>query len=165
MSGRRKIWFFGLLAVATLFVQNTSATYYLLDNSYKGGAWQAGRIHKDSGFDVLVDFAVYDTDRLHFSYETALADQFNIAGRYIYTYQIFNRPDEIYEVIAYFSILDTDREQIDEALLKGDTGCHGDCSWTVTPTSKDSDTRRVRGWTFDGGCISRGGHSWFLMCR
>jgi len=161
----RKIWFYSLLAVAALLVQDTSATYYLPDNSYKDGAWQAGQVYKGSGLDVLVDFAVYDTDGLQFAHETAFADQFDIAEQYIYTYQIFNQPDEIYEVITYFSILDIDGEQIYEALLKADTGYYDDCSGTAKPTSKDSNSQKGRGRTFDGGRMFRGGHSLFLVCR
>jgi hypothetical protein len=165
MSRRREIWVFSLLAVAALLVQNASATYYLPDNSYVGGPWRGGSIRKESGFDALLDFAVYDTDSLKFVYETALADQLNVDGQYIYTYRIFNRADEIYEVIAYFGTLDIGGEQISEALLRGDNCCHGNCSWAVTPTSKDSGTQRVRTWTSDGGRTFRGGHSRFLVCR
>jgi len=152
MSRRRKIWFLGLLVVATLFAQSVSAACYLPGSSYENGAWQGSLIYEENE-NVLIDFVVYDTDRLHFAHETALADQFNIAGQYIYTYQIFNRPDEIhdeiYEVTACFSILDIDGDQIDEALLKGDTGCHSDCSRVGAPARQHRYTQRLWGRIHD----------------
>jgi len=162
--GTGKILFCGLLIVATLFARTASATYYLPDSSYEGGAWQGSSTYEKNGFNVLVDFAVYDTGNLpEFADETALAEQLNLAGQYIYAYQIFNHRDDIYEEIAYFGILDIDEQQIDEALIKNDTGSYDDGSGGVAPTPEDSEIQGTWVWTFDGGYISAGEHSWFLV--
>jgi len=163
MKRTGKILVCGLLIVATLFARTASATYYLPDSSYEGGAWQGNSIYEENGFNVLVDFAVYDTGNLQFADETALAEQLNLAGQYIYAYQIFNHWGDIYEEIAYFGILDIDKQPIDEALIKNDTGSYDDGSGGVAPTPEDSEIQGTWVWTFDGGYISAGEHSWFLV--
>jgi hypothetical protein len=65
----RKTWVFSLLVVATLFAGTASATIYLPDSSYEEGAWQGSSIYEEEGFNVLVEFAVYDTDNLQFAGE------------------------------------------------------------------------------------------------
>jgi hypothetical protein len=163
MMRLRKIWAFNLLLVATLFAGTASATLYLPDSSYEDGAWQGNRIYEEDGFSVLVEFSVYDTDNLQFAEETALAEQLGLAGQYIYAYQIFNHVDDIYEEVAYFGILDSEGEQISEAAIMGDTTCHDDGSGGVAPTPEDSETQGTWVWTFDGGYVSAGEHSWFLV--
>jgi uncharacterized protein (UPF0333 family) len=162
MRGIKKIWFFGLLVVAALFAQSASATYYLPGSSYENGAWRSSLIYEENG-NVLIDFAVYDTDNLQPAGKIALAERLNMAGQYIYTYQIFDHPDDIYEEISYFGILDINGVQVGEALFKGDTGCYDDGSRRVAPTPKDSNARGTWIWTFDGGYMSRGEHSRFLV--
>jgi hypothetical protein len=159
----RKTWVFSLLVVATLFAGTASATIYLPDSSYEEGAWQGSSIYEEEGFNVLVEFAVYDTDNLQFAGEIALDAQLNLAGQYIYAYQIFNHMEDIYEEIAYFGILDIDRQPVDEALIENDTGSHDDGSGGLAPTPEDSDVQGTWVWTFDGGFISAGEHSWFLV--
>jgi hypothetical protein len=95
MKGTRKIWLSGLVALAMLFAGTASAAFYLPESSYEGGAWQGSKIYDEDGFNVLVDFAVYDTDNLQLVDETELAGQLNLAGQYIYAYLIFNHMDDI----------------------------------------------------------------------
>lgn len=162
MKSKRNFRFLVLLLVAALFAQSVSATYYLPGSSYENGAWQSSLIYEENE-NVLIDFAVYDTDNLQPAGKIVLAERLNMAGQYIYTYQIFDHPDDIYEEISYFGILDINGVQVDEALFKGDTGCYDDGSRRVAPTPKDSNARRTWVWTFDGGYMSQGEHSWFLV--
>jgi len=163
--GTRRIWLFGLLVVATLFVCSASATYCLPDSSYEDGAWQGGSIYRENGFNVLTDFTVYDVANLQLADENALAEQLNAAGQHIYTYQIFNYPNDMYEEIVRFGALNIDGAHIDEAPTGNGIGCHSDCSWTVTPMSKGGDIRGDWVWTTDGGYISQGRHPRFLVFR
>jgi hypothetical protein len=163
MKGTKKIWLFGLVALTTLFAGTASATFYLPQSSYEDGAWQGSKIYNEDGFNVLVDFAVYDTDDLQLADETELAGQLALDGQYIYAYQVFNHMDDIYEDVAYFGILDSEGEQIDEALIMGDTTSYDDGSGGVAPTPTGSEVQGTWVWTFDGGYIYTTEHSWFLV--
>ena len=62
MSSKKRSGFLVLLLLATLFVQNASATlvelYYLPDSSYAEEVdnWQGHMIYEEDGFNVLVEF-------------------------------------------------------------------------------------------------------------
>lgn len=159
----RKIGFFSLLVVATLFIQDAAATLILPHSTYGDlNGWQGSRIYEDNGFNVLVDFTVYDTET--YQNEFIGTDGFVNPGegRYIYTYQIFNHPAAD-EDIAYFGIFGIDGATIDEATIDGlssqDDGAGG------VPTYDeyfDDDLARVV-WEFDWGILIPGKHSYFLV--
>ena len=172
MRVTREIGFFSLLVLATLFVQNASAALiYLPDSSYAEAEdnWQGSRIYKEDDFYVLIDFTVYDTQNLLSSEEIAFAEELNIAGRYIYAYQIFNHPDALEEV-GYFEIfgigeppLDVYADSIGALSDSDDPNTEG-----IEPTDKYFNTSHTRGtWLFSAdyghGSILSGEHSWFLV--
>lgn len=158
----RKIGFFSLLAVVTLFVQDTSAALVLPYSTYGDlYGWQGSRIYEDNGFNVLIEFTVYDTEA--YLNEFIGTDGFVNPGqgRYIYAYQIFNHPTAV-EDIEYFGIFGIETT-IDEATIDGlssqDDGEEG------VPTSDeyfDDDLARVV-WEFDWGILIPSEHSYFLV--
>jgi len=158
----RKIGFFSLLVVAGLFIQNASAALaYLPDSSYAADTWQGFRIYKDNGFDVLVNFTVYDTEI--YPNEFIGTDGFVNPGqgRYIYAYQIFSHPTAD-EDITYFGIFGAETT-IDEATIDGLSS--QDDEEGGVPTSDeyfDDDLARVV-WEFDWGVLIPSEHSWFLV--
>jgi hypothetical protein len=151
----RRICFFGFLAVAALFTQSADAT---LVSSYHDGFVY----YNESGLYGRIDFAVYDTlDPVHG--DEYLANGIEAPGdeQYIYAYQIFNRPSASGD-IAYFAILDIDDNPIDEALMNGSCA-QDDGAGGIAPAPIVCDTQGVWKWTFDGGYISMGEHSWLLV--
>jgi len=166
MRATRKIRFFSLLVIATLLVQNASATLLSLpDSSYAEaeGNWQGYRIYEEDDFYVRIDFTVYDTQNLLFPEETAFAEELDIAGQYIYAYQIFNRitADEDVWSFAIFGIGEYSLEVVEKSIGSQDDEMGG-----VEPADAYFTPSNSRGvWEFngDGGYILAGEHSWFLV--
>jgi hypothetical protein len=159
MMIKRKIGFVALLFFATSLVQNVSATLiYLPDSSYAEaeGNWQGSRIYEENGFNVLVDFTVYDTENLQLPGESALASELGMAGQYIYAYQIFNHPGD-YNDVRYFQILNLDGTAI--AAVLDDIGSHDDSHGGLSP----ADALPEGLWKFDWGVLIAGEHSYFLV--
>jgi hypothetical protein len=158
----RKNGFFSLLVVVTLFVNNTSAALVLPYSTYGDlHGWQGSRIYNDNGFNVLIEFTVYDTET--YLNEFIGTDGFVNPGqgRYIYAYQIFNHPsaDEDIEYFSIFGIDTTIHEATIDGLSSQDDGEEG------TPTSDeyfDDDPARIV-WEFDWGILIPGEHSYFLV--
>ncbi len=163
MRAIRKTWFLSLLAVVTLFVQDSSSALLVLPHSTYGDlhGWQGSRIYEDNGFNVLIDFTVYDTEI--YRNEFIGTDGFVNPGqgRYIYAYQIFNHlsADKNIEYFGIFGIETT----LDEATIDGlgsqDDGEEG------APTSDeyfDDNPARVV-WEFDEGVLIPSEHSYFLV--
>jgi len=174
----RKIWFFSLSVIATLLVQNASATIVLPNSSFaqEQQNWQGDRIYEQDGFHVLIDFAVYDTQLLYPDTnpdESDLVDtlrsELDLPGQYIYAYQIFNAHGD-YEEIGYFEIfgigeppLDVYADSIGALSDSDDPNTEG-----IEPTGKYFNTSHTRGtWLFSAdygpGSILSGEHSWFLV--
>ena len=155
MSVMKKTCFWGFLAVAVLLVQSADAT---LVSSFRDGFVY----YNESGLYGRIDFAVYDTlDPLYG--DEYLANGIEAPGdeQYIYAYQIFNHPTAS-DDIAYFAILDIDNKLIDEALMNGSCA-QDDGAGGIAPTPTVCDTQGDWRWTFDGGYISMGEHSWLLV--
>jgi len=159
----RKFELLSLLFVVTLFVQDTSSALLVLPHSTYGDlyGWQGSRIYKDNGFNVLIDFTVYDTET--YLNEFIGTDGFVNPGqgRYIYAYQIFNHPsaDEDIEYFGIFGIETTIDEATIDGLSSQDDGEEG------VPTSDeyfDDDLARVV-WEFDWGVLIPSEHSYFLV--
>ncbi len=151
----RKICFLALLLVTALFIQNVSAA---LTSSYYDGFVR----YDENGLHGRIDFAVYDT--LHLEYGGEYLDngiEIPGTGQYIYAYQIFNDPLASVEV-AHFAILDIYGAAIDEALMNA-TSAQNNGAGGIAPDPIVSVTQGVWKWTFDGGYISEGEHSRFLV--
>jgi len=152
----RKIGFFSLLAAVILFAQDAAAT---LTSSYHDGY----TIYNEDGLYLRIDFAVYDT--LHPDYGDEYLDngiEMPGTGQYIYAYQIFSHPFIGDEAVAHFAILDIVGNPIDETLMNG-TGAQDDGDGGIAPMPIVSETQGVWKWTFDGGYISQGEHSYLLV--
>jgi len=158
----RKIGFFSLLVVAGLFIQNASATLaYLPDSSYAADTWQGRRIYRDNGFDVLVNFTVYDTEI--YPNEFIGTDGFVNPGqgRYIYAYQIFSHPTAD-EDITYFGIFGAETT-IDEATIDGLSSQDDEEGGVPTSDEYFDDDLASVVWEFDWGVLIPSEHSYFLV--
>jgi hypothetical protein len=159
-----KTCFLVSLVVMTLFIQNAGAgtTLILPDSSYMDGAWQGYTIYDEGGFNVLVDFAVYDSENLELPGETAFVNELGaMSGQYIYAYQVFNHLDAT-EDVGYFEIRDVDGNSIDQSLM-ADTGSLDDGEGGIEPLDP-SPWQGV--WLFTegaGGIIIPFTHSYFLV--
>ena len=168
----RKIGFFSLLIVATFLVQNVDATLidliYLPDSSYaeEVGNWQGHRIYEEEGCNVLVEFTVYDTEFLdpvanpdESSLVNALQEELDLTGQYIYAYQIFQHQDEGYEDVETFRLLNADQTPLAQVL--DDIGSYDSGDGGKPPASASSEGSWT--WDWQGGLLSTGEHSWFLV--
>ena len=163
----RKIGLLSLLVVATLFVQNASATLapILPDSSYYDGyVFYEEEVGPGVFLQGRIDFAVYDTEGENGNEFENAGFETPGTGRYIYAYQIFNDYDYFSEeAVAYFAILDIDGALIDEALVNG-TSSQDDGEGGIAPAENSP-----RAWTWkeesDGGYgyILAGEHSSFLV--
>lgn len=163
----RKTKFFSLLVIATLFIQNASATMLPI-SSYEDGYWQGSRFFYEEITEVSflsgrMDFAVYDT--LAYPNEFIGDDGYTAPGdgRYIYAYQIFNDQPLSDEAVAYFSVFQLDENPMDVDVNSID-------SEEDTPDSGVEATREyftgsnVRAvWLFAGQVLMHDEHSWFLV--
>ena len=155
----RKVRFFSVLVVATLFLQNASATLLLPDSHYLGGAWQGTSYYNEGGFNVRIDFAVYDTTNYpdDFTWQSDLP--MPETDQYIYAYQIFNRSGD-YEEVIYFSILDITENPIDEFLMHS-TSSQDDGKGGIAPELSSTQGVWEFGWI--GDALVAGKHSYFLV--
>jgi len=167
MRATREIGFFSLLVLVTLFVQNASATLLSLpDSSYAEAEnnWQGSRIYTtEDDFYVLVEFTVYDTDNLKPGDEedlvTALVDELDMTGQYIYAYQIWNHPTAD-KGVGSFQILNLDESPLTQTL--DDINSYDDGSDGLKPTG----TWPKGIWAFEElgeATLIAGEHSWFLV--
>ncbi len=163
----RKFGLLSLLLVAILFAQNASATLYLPDSSYAEAqnAWQGFSIYEEDGFNVRVDFAVYDKDYLQKSGEIAFVDTLDMDGQYIYAYQVFHNPNpqEDYEDVAYFGLLNIDKKPINAPLLDANSLDDNDGHSGIEPANITNTPTAWKWHEFDGGLLTKGQHSWFLV--
>ena len=83
-------------------------------------------------------------------------------GQYIYAYQIFSHPFIGDEVVAHFAILDIYGNPIDGTLMSS-TGAQDNGEGGIAPMPIVSETQGVWKWTFEGGYISQGEHSYLLV--
>lgn len=163
MRGIRKIGLLSLLLVAAVFIRNAPATLILPYSTYGDlYGWQGNRIYEENGFNVLIDFTVYDTST--YPDEFVGADGFVNpgTGQYIYAYQIFNHPAAD-EDIMYFGIFGIDGATIDEATIDGlSSQDDGEAGVATSDEYFDADQARVV-WQFDWGVLIAGKHSYFLV--
>ena len=159
-----KIGLLSLLAVATLFSQNASATLinltYLPNSAFAEavGNWQGYRLYtgEEDDFNVLVEFTLYDTqrpdrDQDEIDLANALATELDMTDQYIYAYQIWNH------TFGTFQILDSEGNPINQVL--DDIGFYDDGSDGIEPVNTSS----AGVWWFAGNALIAGKHSWFLV--
>lgn len=147
----RKIGFFGLLAAATLFAQDATAT---LTSSYYDGS----TYYYTDGLHGRIDFAVYDDRDEYFTVNGLEAPGSDDYG-YVYAYQIFQ--DSIANpALSSFSILGIEGVPVDGI------GCQDDHSDGIASTDEYF-TASEGVWEFQNehgqGILSAGEHSWFLV--
>jgi len=172
-----KIWFFSLLVVAALFVQNASAVLmeYLPESSYAGDTWQGYKYYDEDLGDSSylrgrIDFAVYDTGNLQFPDEADWVSGLAVPGegQYIYAYQIFNDYPLSDEAVAYFAVFGVDSTPLD--LDEASIGSHEDPGAGIEPSDGylSADGLKVV-WEFGDSAgfsfIYKDDHSWFLVFR
>ena len=160
----RKTGLLSLLVIATLFLQNASATLYLPISSYAEvqGNWQGEQLYTENGLEVTVEFAVYHTFSMTFDGEIAFINDLDLDNPYpyIYAYQIFDLAgsEEIMS-FAIFGIGEYTLDVVEESISSVDDEQGG-----IAPTSNSFESSNTRGvWEFEGGTLIAGEHSWFLF--
>lgn len=153
---KHRIVIFAFAFIALLGAGDVFAQMVILPEShYLDGIWQGTSYYQEDGFNVRIDFAVYDTDNYPDDFEWTAEPSMPETDRYIYAYQIFNTADK---EVAYFQILDIDEEPIPEAVMHSTTS-QDDQSGGVEPL--ESDTQGV--WEFDWGVLIADEQSYFLI--
>lgn len=146
----RKIGFFSLLAAATLFAQNATAT--LTSSYYYGSTYY----YTTDGLHGRIDFAVYDDRDEYFTLNGFQAPG---SGDYVYAYQIFH-DTWANPTISYFAILGIEGAPVDGI------DCHDDQSSGIASTDEYF-TSSEGVWEFQNehgqGVLFAGEHSWFLV--
>ena len=172
----RKIGFFSLLVLATLFVQNASALLILPDSTYAKavGNWQGNKDDPEGGddFEVLIEFTVYNTAFLdpdgnpdESDLVDTLRNELGLTGPYIYVYQIFNSTTadkDIGSLAVFNKILGVSLD-----VNSANIGSQEDSASGIEPrdahlTLDNSETLEVV-WEFEEGIWPPGGHSYFLV--
>ncbi len=164
-----KAGWLSFLILLTFFVQNVSAVptdVLLPDSSYAEGDWQGStffeEVWNDGWLRGRIDFAVYDTSIMQLgSEEKTLADNLDLAGRFIYAYQVINDYDASDEAVEYFSVLGDGQIPLD--LYEESIGSYDDGSGGRTPTNYLFEDQLSVVWEFTGGLLYKGDHSWFLF--
>ncbi len=149
--------FWVLLFVAVFSSNKVNAT---LTSSYYDGSTSYATAEGLSGW---IDFAVYDTsdDQSTQQYiDNGLEKPGE--GRYLYAYQIFSSFFSQGDGVAYFEVLDIEGQPIDQSLMNGTKGID-DGQGGIAPSPVVSETQGLWKWTFEGGYIAAGQHSWFLV--
>jgi hypothetical protein len=158
----RNITCLALLLGLMIFPKNASATLLALPNSsYFPELWQGTSYYDDDGFNLRIDFAVYDTLG---GDELAAIEGFEAPGdgQYIYAYQIFQHNSEGYNEVAYFTLLNLDGSAVDGSLMQGTTALDDDNDG-IAPNPLISENQGIWVWGGDIGYISTAQHSWFLV--
>ncbi len=170
MRVTRKLGLLSLLVIATLFIQNASATLHLPVSSYAEveGNWQGDQLYTDTENDleVRVEFAVYHTFTMTYDEGIAFINELGLSDPYpyIYAYQIFDLAgSEEIASFAIFGIGEYPLDVVEESIHSVDDG-HGGIAPKPKPNGvyfTPSNTRGV--WEFEGGTLIAGEHSWFLF--
>jgi len=148
-----------LLIVVVLLAQNASA---LLTSSYYDGSVP---YETEEGLSGRLYFAVYDTADAGQGDEL-VANKIDVeelpgTGQYIYAYQIYSSFFSAGD-ISHFGILDAGGNAINESLING-TSAQDDGTEGIAPSPIVSEHQGQWEWTFDGGYIAQGEHSWLLV--
>jgi hypothetical protein len=165
----KKIRLLSLLFVATLFVQNATATYLPYSSHYQGRSYIPFNV---SGVTGYVDFAVYDTHRLLGDEWTGAGFGLPGLGQYVYAYQIFNNVGSA-KPIGSFTIMGINDPPIEHTLTGIDTINKQDpfpfqpfIAGRIEPSEWDFSQTRAT-WKFldalNGATLVAGGYSWFLI--
>jgi hypothetical protein len=161
MTVMKRIKISSLLIVLALLTYGAHAGLILPESSYDDGRWSGHRIYEEGGYNVLVEFAVYDTlggnEFVDVGGFTAPGE-----GQYIYAYQIWNHADA-QEDVGYFGIFGSGGTSINESLISG-LGSENDNEGGVEPSYHgfDSDRSRIF-WEFISDDLDPGVHSYFLV--
>ena len=174
MRATRKIRFFSLLVIATLLVQNASATLLPFSTFGDQQGWQGSRPYEiplvgDRVLSGDVAFTVYDTTNLVRTGEISLAAAWDKPGRYIYAYQIWNGGGVLNEAVLSFAVFNEDKVTSMNVDLENIGSIEDTPGSGVEPTGVDLTVGNLEViWEFRGEGIGEaillaGDHSWFLM--
>ena len=170
----RKIGLLSLLLVATVLVSNASAAIMPISSYATAvGNWQGssyydyGTLTNGGYLSGRVDYAVYDTTNV-FGAEATFVTDFGDTDKFLYVYQIFNDDEALNNVaVNYFAVFNLDETTLglDEGKITSvddaDSGIEptGD-GYLGNETGGEVDSRVI--WSFSGGQIYKGEHSWYL---
>ena len=113
-----------------------------------------------------IDYAVYDSQSLQNSAETAFVNSVESVmpnmARYLFTYQLSNNLSDSEAPLAYFEIFNLQETVLN--VSSQNIGAKDDSAGGIEPTSsglEQGGTRVV--WNFAGQLLLEGNHSWYLV--
>lgn len=162
------------LLFVVMFAGNAfAALYELPSSSYENGAgvtWSGESTYTGNGFQVLVQYAVYDTQGGN---EWVNDGGYEVPGdgRYIYAYQVFNANSDTKE-IGYLKLFGAEGRTLTGGEISG-LGSEKDTTSTQFPEQgiqpflgEFDNTEKKISWKFlngDFGVIGQAQHSYFLI--
>ncbi len=172
MKLNRVFWLLSFLFVV-MFAGNAFAVLYELPtSSFQGGAWNGESTYTDNGFQVLLQYAVYDTlsgnEWVNDGGYEAPGD-----GRYIYAYQVFNANSDTQD-IGYLKLFGAEGSALTGGEISG-LGSQKDPTDDQFPeqgkkpfSGEFDDTNKEIVWKFlnfggDFGVIGLAQQSYFLI--
>ena len=137
--------------------QNAMALYYSTYGSENN--WQGHKNYNQDGIDMTLYFNVYDTvaNPTEFTWSGAATQN----GRYIYAYQITNHSDS--QDIGLFSLLDKSGNPLAQQLMHSTSTQWDGSALSVAPDPKVSGEQGIWQWSADGGFLTAGKNSWYLI--
>ncbi|MGA2070634.1 MAG: PEP-CTERM sorting domain-containing protein [Sedimentisphaerales bacterium] len=148
-----------VLIVLGSLAQNAMALSY---SSYGyENKWQGYKNYNKDGIDMTLYFNVYDTvaNPAEFTWNGATAKPGT--DRYIYAYQIINKSGS--EDIGLFSLLNKSGNPLAQQLMHSTTTQWDGSVLSVAPDPKVSGEQGIWQWSADGGFLTAGKNSWYLI--
>ena len=157
----KRISIIGLIVLAGVITQQAQASLPLSTYGQANG-WQGYAVYKEQGFNVVVQYAVYDNlaNPGEFSWDNTKV-QMPPTDRYIYAYQIFNVGSDSDKDVGYFNILDIHKNPIVQSLMHG-TNSVTDSASGIAPDPQVSAIQGAWTWSPDA-YVTAGKHSWYLI--
>ena len=170
----REIGFLVLLLVATLLVQDASATSLadIHSTHYEGRSFYSYAMGEDGRMSGHIDFAVYDTDTQNGQdFETEFGTAPGM-GRYVYTYQIFCDGISA-SPLEYFAIIGIGEnalaEPVNDNIGSMNDSLEDPSEEGVQPgksyITSSTEYGIMGAWEFTNALLSANEHSWFLVLR
>jgi hypothetical protein len=142
-----------------LLVQNAMALPYSTYGDENG--WQGYKNYNKGGINMTLVFNVYDTaaNPTEFTWLGATAKP--STDRYVYAYQIINKSDS--EDISLFNLMETANNPVAQQFMHSSTTQWDGSEFSVAPDPKVSTEQGIWEWSAEGGYLSAGKNSWYLI--
>jgi hypothetical protein len=159
MKVKKNINFLCVLIVVGALTQNAMALPYSTYGVDNG--WQGYKNYSKDGINMTLVFNVYDTAAHPTEFTWLGGAAKPSTDRYVYAYQIINESDS--KDIGLFNLMETSNNPVSQQVM------HSTCSqWdgselSVAPDPKVSTEQGIWEWTSEGGYLTAGKNSWYLI--